>query len=264
MLIGLYSAAAGMIVQREKQDVTARNLANVNVTGYKKEELTTVSFDKILKDETNEGVENNKLSVSYLSNTPLTIFKQGELKYTGRPLDLALEGEGFFHLKTPYGEMYTRDGRLKLNKEGELVTATQGYLVLDQAGQTISIAGSDKGDPSAYMQKIFIDEEGMVSLMQADISGSTQIGQLRLVEFENPQNLENLGYGLYKEPEVGTKKQVTFETKIRQEYLEQANINIIEEMREMIRNIRTFEVNQKVIKEIDKTLGASITAVGMA
>jgi flagellar basal-body rod protein FlgG len=113
------------------------------------------------------------------------------------------------------------------------------------------------------MQKIFIDEEGIISLIQSDLSGSTQLGQIRLVNFSDSNKLENLGYGLFKEPEEGAKQYLDTTTKIEQGYLERANLNLIEEMRDMILNLRIFEVNQKVLKETDKTLSASINGVGM-
>lgn len=186
MNLGLYTAAGGMIVQREKQDVTARNLANANVTGYKKEQLVTEAFSTVFEEEKNEVVD-NRINTAYLYNTTETNFSQGELKYTGNTLDVALEGKGFIHVRSEeFGEMYVRDGRLKLNKDGELVTQTHGYNVVDIAGQSIRIQGADSGDPESYMQKIFIAPDGSIGLMQSDLAAPAQLARMRVVEFDNP------------------------------------------------------------------------------
>lgn len=262
MNLGLYTAASGMIVQREKQDVTARNLANANVTGYKKEELMTESFSSVLEDEKN-GVVDNKINTGYLYNQPETIFTQGEMQFTGNSLDVALEGKGFLHVRSAeFGEMYVRDGRLKLNKDGELVTQSHGYNVVDISGQTIRIQGADQGDPSSYMQKIYISPDGSIGLMQSDLAAPAQIARMRVVEFDEPRNLENIGYGLYRKGSGDTIERLSFDTNVRQQYLERPNLNIVTEMRNMILNERLFEANQRAVKEIDKSISAVITGVG--
>lgn len=262
MNLGLYTAASGMIVQREKQEVTARNLANANVTGYKKEELVTEAFSSVLEEEKNDVVD-NKINTAYLYNEPKTVFTQGELKFTGNNLDVALEGKGFLHVRSPeFGEMYIRDGRLRINKDGELVTQTHGYKVIDVSGQTIRIKGSDQGDPSSYMQKIFIAPDGSIGLMQSDLAAPAQLARMRVVEFDDPAELENIGYGLYRKGNSDTIERLSFNTNVRQQYLERPNLNIVTEMRNMILNERLFDANQRAVKEIDKSISAVISGVG--
>lgn len=258
MILGLYTAADGMIVQRQKQDVTARNLANVNVTGYKREELTTEAFSTVFKAE-EVGVATNKVNTAHLYNEAQTVFTQGDLKFTGNTMDIALEGKGFLHVRSELGDMYTRDGRLTINRNGELVTQTHGYKVIDISGQTIRIQGGDVGDPGSYMQKVFVSPDGSIGLMQSDLSAPAQMAKMRIVEFDQPNKLENIGHGLYRKSDADMMERVSFDTNVRQQYLERANLNVVTEMRNMILNERIFDANQKVVKEIDKSIGGAIS-----
>ncbi|MEW9123137.1 MAG: flagellar hook-basal body complex protein [Thermotaleaceae bacterium] len=184
----------------------------------------------------NSGVRLDKIEVNY---------HQGQLLQTDNQLDLALKGNGFFQIDTPDGIAYTRDGSFKLNAGNELVTS-EGYVVLDINNQPIRIQGSE----------VAISERGDV-LVQGE-----WMGQLNIVDIDNLRDLRKQGNNLYKMA-PGTEEQgQPFTGQVLQGFLENANVDPVKEMVEMISLFRNYESNQRMIRAYDETLQKVVNEVG--
>jgi len=175
------------------------------------------------------------------------IFTQGNMQQTGNPLDLAIQGAGFFQILLPDGTTaYTRDGSFQVNNQGALVTAS-GFAV--QPAVTIP--------PNALT--ITVGHDGTVSVTQAGSSAATQVGTLQLVNFINPAGLQSRGENLYLE----TASSGTPSTnapgsnglgQLSQGYVETSNVNVVEELVSMIQTQRAYEINSKAITTSDQML----------
>lgn len=241
MLRGLYSNAAAMISLQLKQEVTANNLANANTTGFKKDGVFRkflIDHDTILKQ--NESDFRNIEDVDVV----LTDYSQGDLVATENPLDTAIEGDGFFSVQTPQGVRYTRNGNFQLDQNGLLVTGN-GYLVIGANGP-IQLQG----------QSVMIGDDATIS-----VDGAL-IDVLQIVDFQKPYQLNKIGDGLF-EAAAGTATPLnTTQFKLRQGFLEQANVELVAEMIEVIKTARDFETNQKSITMQDSTLDRAVNDVG--
>ncbi|PID28845.1 MAG: flagellar basal-body rod protein FlgG [Candidatus Cloacimonadota bacterium] len=260
MIRSLYTGATGMQAQQLNIDNISNNLANVNTIGFKKAEI---QFQDLIYQTLTEAGS----ATSYGINTPteLTVgvgvkpissqksFSQGTLNATGNPLDMAVNGDGFFKVVNGEGEIfYTRDGSFKLNKDGRLVNAN-GYFL----------------DPEisfpADTEEVQISKDGIVF---AKIYGSVEteeIGQLELAGFVNPAGLKSLGGNLFAETSAsgeaiaGTPGSERFGT-IEQGYTEASNVSVVQEMVKMISAQRAYDLNSKSVK----TAGEMIqTALGL-
>ncbi len=165
MNTGVQAASSGMKAQIEALDILANNLANLNTNGYKEQK----AFFSILSESAAAGSDDDPSNVRSVSAQGALNLADGSLQPTGRDLDVALVGEGFFAVQTPQGIRYTRNGSLRLNEKGELVVSG-GYPVLDDSGGKMTIGPG----------KLNITEKGIV------YSGNRKVGQLRLVTFEEP------------------------------------------------------------------------------
>jgi flagellar basal-body rod protein FlgF len=201
---GYYAACAGLRAQTEALDLVANNLANTNTSGYRGQEPTfrslLVSMRAASTHPFNQAINNfNVLGGSRLDLNP------GNLQATGNPLDLAVEGIGFFAVQTPGGTMYTRDGSFQVSVRGQLVTA-QGDLVLGEQGP-ITMPGGE----------VAISSDGTLSVRGA------VAGKLQLVEFSQPGALVPAGSSYYAAPEGGARPAAT--AAVRQGMLEASNVN---------------------------------------
>ncbi|MFP4466743.1 MAG: flagellar basal-body rod protein FlgG [Candidatus Goldiibacteriota bacterium] len=255
MIRSLWTAATGMNAQQQNIDVISNNLANVNTTSFKK---SRAEFQDLLYQTIRPAGVTNNLGSQY--PTPIEIghgtklsatqksFMQGEIVQTDNPLDVLVQGEGFFTIQLPSGELaYTRDGSFKTDAMGNFVTS-EGYLVDPE----ITIP--------AETSQIVIRENGDVAV---SIQGSSEmeiIGQLRLVRFANQAGLESMGKNLYKETEAsgepleGVAGFDGYGT-LAQGSLEASNVKVVEEMINMIASQRAYEINGKAIKTSDDMLG---------
>ena len=255
MVRGLYTAYTGMINQQKRLDTVTNNLANASTTGFKREGLTSKSFDQMLT------VKLNDLSVPYLNEVigkmslgvkigeNYTDYSQGSLKETGNTYDLALAGNGFFTIsytdkKGNTSEKYTRDGEFTMDSEGYLRTL-EGDYVQGEGGaimipvETSEVSIRDNGD-------IYADGE--------------YVDSLRIVDFEDYNNIEKFGENLYNVVDGATETEST--AAVKQGYLEMSNINVVKEMVEMITISRAYESNQKLIQTEDDMLDKSVNQVG--
>jgi len=164
------------------------------------------------------------------------------MKYTGNPLDVAINGPGFFVVDTPRGELYTRMGNFSLNDKGELVTH-EGYT-LKGKGKSIKIEGTE----------ITIDRKGAVTVDKVEVD------TLKLVDFEDYTALRKVGDNLFEDSGGNVRK--AEECEIKHRTLELSNINIVKEMVKMIDVLRLYESYQKVIQSLDETTSRATREVG--
>jgi flagellar basal-body rod protein FlgG len=175
------------------------------------------------------------------------IFTQGTLSPTSNALDIAIQGRGFLQILLPDGSTaYSRDGALSMNSQGQIVTSS-GY----QIDPAITI-------PSETLS-VTIAPDGTVSALTAGASAPTQIGNLQLADFINPQGLQPIGQNLFKEtvasgnPQTGTPGLNGLGTLI-QGSVESSNVNVVEELVDMIETQRSYEMNSKAIQTVDEML----------
>ncbi|MGP1586856.1 MAG: flagellar basal-body rod protein FlgF [Treponemataceae bacterium] len=251
MIRGWYTGASGMNAQQARLDSISNNLANVDTTGFKKDIAISKSFPELLlrrmKDDgvhtMNFGSYDNapiigKLGLGVETNEVYTIFEQGSFKETGSNTDMALSGEGFFTVMTPYGEKYTRNGNFIIGKEGFLETK-EGYQLMGENGP-IYIA--DK--------KFKVNEDGVIY----ESEDMQEIDRIKLVRFENERYIVKQGSSLYSETNISGNPHIA-EGKERpvvlQSYIESSNVNVVNEMVQMIEVNRAYEANQKTIQAED-------------
>ncbi len=252
MLKGLYTAYTGMIQEQQRMDTLANNLANADTTGFKKEGLTSQSFDAMLVDKIKDGSEpwhyarrigqanpGVKIGESYID------FSEGSFQVTEVPMDLAIGGKGFFTVEftNKAGEvstMYTRDGNFQLTKDGYLVTTDNDYILGKAAG--------------GGMQRILLDPQKEVVVdQQGNIYQDGQrVAQLQITDFADYNYLRHYGENFYQP--VDGAEQIDAEFQIFQGYLETSNVSTVSSMVEMISVSRQYEANQKVIQTYDTSL----------
>ena len=257
---GIFIAASAGIKQGKKLDVIAQNIANVNNTGYKRDRLVFKEFMPPFAPDKQLDAGRNVLLPPQISNSNVsyvavsdyyTDYAPGGLNQTGATLDLALAGPGFFSISTQEGVRYTRNGNFRLDTKNQLVNQ-KGELVLNPQNNPIVIdaPGAD----------ISIDAEGNISAGTGLVN--LAIGQIKLVDFENPKTLEKIGDGLFLQNDPEAKEKPTAETKVRQGFLENSNVSVVDEMTDMLATLRLFETYQKMIQSIDSMDDQSVNDIG--
>jgi len=257
---GIYIAASAGIKQGKKMEVIANNLANVNSTGYKRDRL---AFKELMPpfppDSGLEAGKNvllppnkNNSNVSYVAITDqYTDFSEGAFKQTGGTLDVALNGPGYFSIETQEGVRFTRNGNFRLDTQNRLVNQ-KGQLVLNEQNQPIVIdaPGAD----------IAIDGNGNVSAGTGLIN--LPIGKIKIINFENTEELEKLGDGLFYQTNAKAEQKPAEATSVKQGFLENSNVSSVEEMTDMLATLRLFETYQKMIQSIDSMDDQSVNNIG--
>ncbi|MDD3050881.1 MAG: flagellar basal-body rod protein FlgG [Candidatus Cloacimonetes bacterium] len=254
MIRSLYAATTGMLAQQMNIDNVANNMANVNTTAFKK---AKVHFQDLMYQTikeagspTAEGMNRpTELSVG-VGVKPVSTYRsftQGGVNNTGNPLDIAINGEGFFQLATADGEIfYGRDGSFRINELGEIVTSEGMYL---EPGITLP----------ADTESVSITQDGIVLVVLHGESTAEEIGQIELARFVNPAGLKSIGGNLYQEtsasgaPSVGIPGNTTY-GRVMQGYLENSNVEIVQEMEDMILAQRGYELNSKVVRTSESML----------
>ncbi|MBK8057548.1 MAG: flagellar basal-body rod protein FlgG [Gemmatimonadetes bacterium] len=254
----LRTSATGMMAQQLRTEVIANNLANVNTTGFKR---SRASFEDLLY-QTVQGAAvvgnpdtNTIPAVQVGRGTRLAavqrLHSQGPVEQTSRPLDLAIEGEGFFQVQLPSGALaYTRDGSFGISDTGTLITSN-GYAVVP--GIKIPTDATE----------ITISSTGKVSVSQSVTQvDKTELGQLELARFMNPSGLQALGENLFAETPASGQPTVGFPSeegmgRILQGHLEGSNVEIVQEMVDMITSMRAYEINSKAIKNAEDMMSTA-------
>ncbi len=254
MLRSLRTAALGMAAQQLNIDTIANNLANVNTTGFKK---SNVEFQDLLYETIQSGASDGREGQEKpseiqigMGNKPVSTFRsfsQGAIEETGNPLDIAINGKGFFQILRPDGNYaYTRDGALQINSKGSLVTST-GLSLFPEIAIPEGVSG------------INISQDGVISVIIQGQPDPEEIGQLELATFMNPAGLRAIGGNLFEqtdasgEPSYGLPGEEGFGSVV-QGYLEKSNVDVVQEMINLIVSQRAYEINSKAVKTSDEIL----------
>ena len=255
MVRGIYTGCMGMLVQMAKLNVVANNIANVNTTGYKKDSTSFKTFNSILihrigsrpyvrlKDRI-KAIPIGKMETGVVVDRITTDFQPGNYVYTQSPLDLALQGDGFFTIKGADGVYkYTRNGEFSLNSNGLLVTKN-GEEVLSITGQPIRING-----------KFSIDERGYVY-----VNGKT-VDKIMITHFSNNTGLRKIGDNYFIPTTVSGPPLYDTQTKVMQYTIEGSNVNVVKQMVKMIESQRAYEINGRVISTEDQMLDKAVNNI---
>lgn len=255
MFRALYTAASGMDAQQRNIDVTANNIANVNTTGFK---ASRAEFQELLYQQVRaagdpaQGGAPTSVEVGLGVRTAATAknFAQGTLEATENPLDVAIEGPGFFQVRTESGEVaYTRSGAFQVDALGRVVT---------QDGLELSPGLTIPPDATA----ISIARDGRVAVTLPDGGGEIEVGQIELYQFTNPAGLRSMGRNLFEMTDASGQAMSGIPGEegmggLSQGFLEGSNVKVVEEMIDMIVSQRAYEINSKVIRTADEMMQAA-------
>lgn len=250
----LWVSKTGLSAQDTKMTTISNNLANVNTTGFKRD--NAVFQDLLYQVNRQPGglnAQNAELPSGLQLGTGVRVvgttkqFTQGNLQVTEQPLDLAIDGRGFFQIQMPDGEIgYTRDGQFQVNSDGDIVTP-DGYLL----EPNINIPEN--------ATSVTIGKDGTVSAVIENQADPVNLGDIPLVDFINPQGLQAMGGNLFREtaasgdPQEGEAGIGGFGS-IQQGMTEASNVEVVEELVNMITTQRAYEMNSKVVSTSDQML----------
>jgi flagellar basal-body rod protein FlgG len=252
MIRALYSAASGMTAQQLNVDNIANNLANANTAGYKsrRAQFQDLLYQNMVQPGSAAGQASTvpsglQLGLGTRASSNEIIFTQGNFSETDNPLDLVIQGNGFFQIKLANGDLaYTRDGEFQLDQNGNMVTANgnqlQPQIVIPSTAQSITIA-----------------TDGTVSYLQAGQTTAQKAGQIQVAGLQNPAGLNSLGQNLYQPTDASGTAIVANPGgpeglgTLLQGYTEQSNVSIVEEFVNLIVAQRAYEANSKVVKAAD-------------
>ena len=257
----LWTSTTGMSAQNLNMDVIANNLANVSTTGFKK---SRADFQDLLYQIMK--VPGSPTSADTRSPTGIQVglgvkpaavtkvFTEGDIVQTENPLDVAIEGSGFFQVEMPDGNTaFTRAGNLKLDGDGRLTTSDgvpiQPEIVIPEDAREVTIS-----------------QTGLVSALVGDDTTSTELGNIDLADFVNEAGLVAIGRNLFRETDssgaaaLGTPGSDGYGT-LLQGYVENSNVNLVEEMAHMITTQRAFEINSNVVSTSDEMMQTTTNMV---
>jgi flagellar basal body rod protein FlgG len=230
MIRGLYGAATALDAAFQSQDTFAQNIAHATVPGYRRVGLSFEPF-KVAFDQVGGGSPSGTNAMS-----SYTDFRPGALNYTGKRLDAALDGEGFFVVQGPDSPVYTRDGSFTQDTDGKLLT---------RGGQTVLGTNGPITLPQTPGD-LRIDTAGNIRLDRA------LVGQLKVVNFADPTKLVRVGTTSFVAPDAVEPKDST--ATVRQGFREAANLEVATEMVNMIRGARYFEAAQRVLRTLSESV----------
>ncbi len=255
MFRALYTAASGMTAQQMNLDNVANNLANSSTTGFRRrrlqfQDLIYQNFIMPGAAATQQTTLVAGLQVGLGTRTAASevIQSQGDFSATGNPLDLTIQGQGFFQITLPSGEIaYTRSGAFHLDPQGTLVTADGDPLT-----PSITIRNN--------ASSVTVGADGTVSVSTPGQTTAQQVGTLQLARFPNPGGLNSIGGNLFLatfasgDPIVGPPGGSEGLGSIEQGYLEQSNVDVVEEFIQMILAQRSYEANSRVVQAADQMM----------
>ena len=254
MIRGLYTAATGMNSMQHQIDVTSNNIANVNTTGFKQDRAEfqdlmyeTLNYTAGQTTQTTINPTSNDVGLGVRISGVQKNFTEGDLKLTSNPLDLAIQGKGFFPITLPSGETaYSRNGAFKLNEEGTIVNGS-GYPLSPE------IVVPDN------VTKLTIAKDGTVTATDPQTGDVVDLGQITLTDFINPAGLTPLGDSLFMrsnasgDPLEGNPTNDQFGS-VQQGMIELSNVKLVNEMVDLITAQRAYEANSKAITTTDSML----------
>ena len=253
MIRALYSAASGMTAQQLNIDNIANNLANANTTGYKsrRAQFQDLLYQNMIAPGSSSGQNTTvpaglQLGLGTRAVSNEINFQQGSFTSTSNPLDLVIQGKGFFQIKQPNGDIaYTRNGSFQLDSTGSLVTSDgnplQPQITLPPTAQSVNIA-----------------LDGTVTYVLPGQTQAQNAGQITIANFQNPAGLNSLGGSLFSPTDasgnaiIGAPGGSEGQGTILQGYTEQSNVSVVDEFINMITSHRAYEANSKVVKAADE------------
>jgi|YelNatPaOPRAMG01_1025707.scaffolds.fasta_scaffold69393_2 flagellar basal-body rod protein FlgG len=253
MIRALYSAASGMTAQQMNVDNIAHNLANAKTVGFKarRAQFQDLLYQNLVQPGASASAQTVvpsglQLGLGTRPASNEIIFTQGNFQMTGNPLDLVIQGRGFFQVRLPSGELaYTRAGTFHLDRDGNIVTADgdplEPQITLPPDAQTITIA-----------------PDGTVSYTQPGQTAAQIAGQIQLANFPNPAGLNSIGRNLYTptdasgDPIVGNPGGQEGLGTLLQGYVEESNVSVVEEFISLIIAQRAYEANARVVRAADE------------
>ncbi len=250
----LWVSKTGLSAQDTNMSTISNNLANVNTTGFKRDRAVFQDLlYQINRQPGGQSTENTQLPSGLQLGTGVRIvgtakqFSQGNLQITEQPLDMAVNGRGFFQIQMPDGQIaYTRDGQFQLNSDGDVVTP-DGFPLQPNINVPENATN------------ITIGKDGTVTAITDDQAAPVNLGQITLVDFINPQGLQAIGNNLFKQtnasgdPAEGEAGLAGLGT-IEQGTIESSNVEVVEELVNMITTQRAYEMNSKVVSTTDQML----------
>lgn len=243
---GLTISEMSMLNDQSRLAVISHNLTNVNTTGFKQHVIKTESFSNIMnsvKSSQLDDIQTQQLRVDIPIIDTKIDTTSGAMKFTGDPLNIALNSGLFMVVKTPYGSAYTRNGDLHIDGRGRLTTST-GFPVMGVSGEI-----------RLTSDKPVIDQQGKIYINEDKIS------EFKLVSFPDKSEIVPIGNSLYQ-----TTSEVAINAVdgnfMRQGYIEASNVNMTSEMVRMIEVTRHFESTQQLIKGYDDMMDNAINIIG--
>ncbi len=254
MHASLWISKTGLGAQEQKLNTISNNLANVGTTGFKRDRAVFNDLLYQIKRQPGAASSQDTTLPSGLQQgtgvrTVATqkVFGIGNIEITENPLDMAINGRGFFQVLMPDGSLgYSRDGTFQVDNTGQIVTA-QGYVM--QPAITIP----------ATAATTTIGSDGVVSVLDAATGATTQVGQVQLADFVNPSGLQAIGGNLFRETTASgaattSNPGLNGLGSIYQGAIENSNVSVVEELVNMIATQRAYEMNSKVISTVDQML----------
>ena len=234
----IYVALSGQMAMQTRLETVANNVANMRSAGFRAE---TVNFDTVLSDYKRDSVAFASVGTMHLQR------QAGPIEATGNPLDLAIDGNGWFAIQTPAGTAYTRDGRFSVNETGDLVTLT-GYNVTDDGGAPISLERD--GGPIAIGNDGSIRQDGRA------------VGTIGLFDLADQATLTRYGDSAVLSDVPGEAVLERTANGVRQGYREGSNVNPIRALTELIAVQRAFEHASSATRDRYQTLEKAVDALG--
>ncbi|MCU0560743.1 MAG: flagellar basal-body rod protein FlgF [Desulfobacterales bacterium] len=251
----IYLAASAAMAYEKRLETVANNLANINTAGYKRDQ---VSFQAYMMSAAGAPVPVQppfpsaaRADSFWVELRSHTDFSPGSLRQTGNPLDVSINGKGFFNIQSPEGTVYTRRGNFTLDAEGVLVTQ-EGWPVLGDGGE-IRVDG---GGRERTAIAVTFGEDGTVQ-----VNGST-VGRLQISEFADATGLTKLSGCYFKAADAGEEAAPLEDPRLAQGFLEMANVEPVQMLTEMIEILRGYESYQRVMRSVDELNAKSIAEVG--
>lgn len=244
MLNGLYSAATAMDAATREHEIIAQNLAHAQMPGYRRQSVRHGSFESHFDSELHDAVYRQSFGAS--AQQIVSDFAPGAMEHTGRSLDVALQGDGFFVIETAQGQLYTRNGAFTLDDSGRLVTA-DGQPV-------VGVNGPITAPSEITASQIEIALDGTVR------AGDIPLGQLKVVRFEQPQKLQRVGVTVFAAPEGVEPQEST--ARVQQGSREKSNVSPVQELVLMIAAQRRHEAAQRSMSQINEAVQRHIDLRG--